>query len=586
MHLHGMGWCTSQPTPETLRNALAADQSLTARFCALMDSVIRSDFRPYFDVLPQEISCVFVPDLHPSVIPGSDPSDSEPVYQTDFNTDYATLGPSILCHDCKFSDKCTRGSCAYNYPMDLTDETAFTDAGELVFQRNNGFSNGNNPLITSVLRCNTDVKQLVLGGGGLARWFYMSKYMSKNEAALGRYYAISAAAVESYNRWRNTSDPVAKQALDMIRSCCNRVGAEMELPHVVMAYILLFNRDHNTNARFRNLFTRTFMARIAAQEQAVQSMDNDVDEHAELVSVSADVEDQLVETNNVDEYIFRGDALESMCLYLYTAHFQLVSRADDSFAKNISWSKTSMLRRIPMRADHPQHLTKYAKQCINPQFIVLQGRAVPYSGNLNEEARLYYYKVILVLFKPWRSLADLKSSSQTWQQAFECFEAGEEEKRIIKNLDILHVMKEEAEQERRRRQTAPLGSGFTRLARDAAHPLYVDELGADVATALDQAREENNSRTDAAAAAFVAQLQSLGAFDTTMPASLPASPYASNANVQYTGTSMITASQRALAEKWQKQLKAQDGVLQARRDAIPAQGETAPSVAPSVGVHV
>ena len=55
---------------------------------------------------------------------------------------------------------------------------------------------------------------------------------------------------------------------------------------------------------------------------------------------------------------------------------------------------------------------------------------------------------MLALFKPWRSLTDLKQPEQTFQEAFQDFicEAPFETRRVIKNVQFFHECCEHATQ--------------------------------------------------------------------------------------------------------------------------------------------
>ncbi|KZV97593.1 hypothetical protein EXIGLDRAFT_579934, partial [Exidia glandulosa HHB12029] len=55
-----------------------------------------------------------------------------------------------------------------------------------------------------------------------------------------------------------------------------------------------------------------------------------------------------------------------------------------------------------------------------------------------------YARLMLILFKPWRSAADLRARGQSWEHAFEEFKAHcrPEYTKIMDNMQLLHECKD------------------------------------------------------------------------------------------------------------------------------------------------
>ncbi|KAG1851021.1 uncharacterized protein F5147DRAFT_555006, partial [Suillus discolor] len=55
-----------------------------------------------------------------------------------------------------------------------------------------------------------------------------------------------------------------------------------------------------------------------------------------------------------------------------------------------------------------------------------------------------YCRLMLILFKPWRSVSDLKQTTQSWIESFETFRRTCDEKiiAILNNMQILHECKD------------------------------------------------------------------------------------------------------------------------------------------------
>ncbi|KAG1727353.1 uncharacterized protein EDB91DRAFT_1007402, partial [Suillus paluster] len=55
-----------------------------------------------------------------------------------------------------------------------------------------------------------------------------------------------------------------------------------------------------------------------------------------------------------------------------------------------------------------------------------------------------YCHFMLILFKPWRSVSDLKQSTQSWTEAFDAFQhtCSSAVTSILNNMQILHKCKD------------------------------------------------------------------------------------------------------------------------------------------------
>ncbi|KAG1843116.1 hypothetical protein DFJ58DRAFT_665437, partial [Suillus subalutaceus] len=63
-----------------------------------------------------------------------------------------------------------------------------------------------------------------------------------------------------------------------------------------------------------------------------------------------------------------------------------------------------------------------------------------------DQAPVYpkYCRLMLVLFKPWRSVSDLKRDTQSWTEAFDTFQrtCSNTVTSILNNMQILHECKD------------------------------------------------------------------------------------------------------------------------------------------------
>ncbi|KIO26438.1 hypothetical protein M407DRAFT_74482, partial [Tulasnella calospora MUT 4182] len=131
-----------------------------------------------------------------------------------------------------------------------------------------------------------------------------------------------------------------------------------------------------------------------------------------------------------------------MSIWEYVSRTEKVSVSDDIQTGVVSTPKTSGRKAKPRNAfhpDHPQHETHLVR-LRSPLVPVLLGPTISRDGT--PEERESWCRAMLILFKPWRSRADLKTVGQSWKDAFEHFDFPEDAVRVMRNINVLHECKD------------------------------------------------------------------------------------------------------------------------------------------------
>ncbi|KAJ7142800.1 hypothetical protein C8R44DRAFT_538963, partial [Mycena epipterygia] len=90
---------------------------------------------------------------------------------------------------------------------------------------------------------------------------------------------------------------------------------------------------------------------------------------------------------------------------------------------------------------HPQastHITRFRRV---PLVNVLLGDKLPRPDRSSGE-RDRWARAMMILFKPWRSINDLKSTDQTWTQAFESYEFTDYALALMENMNVENQCKD------------------------------------------------------------------------------------------------------------------------------------------------
>ncbi|KAI0043929.1 hypothetical protein FA95DRAFT_1464697, partial [Auriscalpium vulgare] len=85
--------------------------------------------------------------------------------------------------------------------------------------------------------------------------------------------------------------------------------------------------------------------------------------------------------------------------------------------------------------EHPLYETHLCRLRSLRMIPVLLGPSIPRRDRGDEERELWS-RAMLILFKPWRRLSDLKSGQQTWRDAYDAHEFPPHLQRIINNMHV------------------------------------------------------------------------------------------------------------------------------------------------------
>ncbi|KAH7906876.1 hypothetical protein BJ138DRAFT_984167, partial [Hygrophoropsis aurantiaca] len=91
--------------------------------------------------------------------------------------------------------------------------------------------------------------------------------------------------------------------------------------------------------------------------------------------------------------------------------------------------------------EHPQYHThrSYVRPCaVIPVLLIYHIPRLHKSAEEDEE----WYRLMLILFKPWRTLEDLVGGASSWKSAYEAFSFSEESKSVMNNMNIENECKD------------------------------------------------------------------------------------------------------------------------------------------------
>ena len=165
---------------------------------------------------------------------------------------------------------------------------------------------------------------------------------------------------------------------------------------------------------------------------------------------------EYVLVNTRLDYQYRSKDLNQICLYEFVSsyHKRIIDQSDRRILKNtladegarLTTKGTKMNERHTFERAHPQSSSHILIKRSNPIVPVLLGPQIPRHDR--EETRERYYRALLTLFVPWRTVKDLCHANETWYDAFEARKSvvSLRAQKVIQNIQLLHECKKQRDE--------------------------------------------------------------------------------------------------------------------------------------------
>jgi len=384
-----------------------------------------------------------------------------------------------------------QGNCKARFPRQLFEQTEVDPlTGALNIKKGEPWLNTITPVLTYVLRCNTDVTSLLSGTAVKAVVAYISDYVTKTTLKTYTMFDSIKGVYERNSEMLSGTFTRKEKARKLVTQVMNSFTAKSEIGSPMAGLYILGNPDHYTNFDFIPIYWKSFVNYVFYQQDTVASGD-EPEQSSDKVIIQKNKAGQFVAYNGVFDYIYRPLAYSHLPLYMWIQTSQkckipkpkakkgkvplsnihdegdlsddeinlitsspdtrkiIQSSSVDSDADSViddsedldalnsdvdsdeldvmsnvtvddvdeSPKKEKKTQYYHFLSDHPQHETHHVTsnpKCLNkvPNFL---GGSLPRRDRGDRE---YYCATMLVLFKPWRKLEDLKDKDHSWDEMF------------------------------------------------------------------------------------------------------------------------------------------------------------------------
>ena len=377
------------------------------------------------------------------------------------------------------------------------------ETGEICLRCLDGLVNNFNMTILEAVRCNMDIQFIGSGESAKAMIYYITDYITKSQLKSHVAYTALQLAVKKTEELPNDDD-FTTHSKRLLQKCAYALISHQEMSAQQVASYLMGYEDHFTSDRFNVLYWASFeryVERYDVEKLFPKHHDDGVDVDDESTSTASDhaslgIGDDEHPTNDhctdesldseeevsirvdsggnvmaladqVADYTMRPTEVHECCLWDFVAKTEKVyTRRSTQHVDDIeqvvenesdtgdeledqSGEDGEQIMNVPRPGPKPSQKYSFLpghkdgenkRLRIREQIVVPVpiGPALPRRDQTDVRAR--YCRLMLILFKPWRTVADLRALPVSWETSFDVFvqTINEHHKQVLDNMQILH----------------------------------------------------------------------------------------------------------------------------------------------------
>jgi hypothetical protein len=337
------------------------------------------------------------------------------------------------------------GNCKARFPRQTFEKTEVDPkTGALNIKKGERWINTLTPIVTFLLRCNSDVTSLLSGTAIKAIVAYISDYVTKPGLKTYTIFDTIRSVFDKSSELLGGTQKRKDKARSILTKIVNALTAKLEIGAPMASLYLLGNPDHYTNQNFVVFYWKSYVTEV------LKAWKQDSNAQSDKVVLLKNTDGEFIGLSTVDDYMYRPYELSDKSLYewiqIYTrlkrtkteqkkfqsqkhddvkppAVFQTDEEVDTDFESDSDYiesdqasekekiqGKYAFLQNHPLYETHQVSISK-SKNLV-PNFA---GGSLP---RCDKGDREYYCATMLTLFKPWRHGKNLKEDDQSWDEAF------------------------------------------------------------------------------------------------------------------------------------------------------------------------
>jgi hypothetical protein len=341
LHLHLLIWVLGGMTPQDVRNKIIAKDTeferklveylershkgefLTGSMSSVREKVASKSGKTvdeYESESDNEEKCELDPTMTLPIPPRQPPISDEAKHtwreQMKSTVDELVFRMNRHTH----RTNCLKNGCAARFPRDVHELTSVDrETGAIMMKKGESWINTYNEVMTYVLRCNSDVTSLMSGTAVRAVVAYVTDYVSKSTLSTHAMWAAIRVVFDKSAVLLNDRELSDEEKVrTLLTRVVNAFSAKQELGMPMICMYLLGNPDHYTSEHFVNFNWSHYLVSVQTEWNDNDSDAMELDPIDPAMSESVTVTrilGEVVALSKSQDYKFRADALDRMCLY-------------------------------------------------------------------------------------------------------------------------------------------------------------------------------------------------------------------------------------------------------------------------------
>ena len=211
----------------------------------------------------------------------------------------------------------SKGECKRRFPRDTFEQTLVDPkTGALNLKKGEAWMNTVTPVLTYLLRSNTDVTSLLSGTAIKAIVAYVSDYITKPGLKTYSIFDIIKSVFDKNSEMIGGTLKRREKARKIITQIVNSLTAKMEIGGPMASLYILGNPDHYTDHKFIPFYWRGYVREVLNAWEGISTNDkiSDLDDVLDKVVINKN-RGEFVGLSKVNDYVYRPSMYESVSLY-------------------------------------------------------------------------------------------------------------------------------------------------------------------------------------------------------------------------------------------------------------------------------
>jgi hypothetical protein len=200
------------------------------------------------------------------------------------------------------------GKCKARFPRPLVPESVIDETGAVTVKKSEPWINTFTPLVTFLLRCNTDVTSLASGTAIKGVIMYVSDYIVKSTLKTHVIFDSIRSVFQKNGEMIGGSLPTKEKARRFLTKVANLLSAKAEMGAPMISMYLLGNPDHYTDHIFIPFYWQPYV-----QEAQREFGGGNLAGPQKVAIIKKN--GRIVGLSPVHDYIHRPREADNVCLY-------------------------------------------------------------------------------------------------------------------------------------------------------------------------------------------------------------------------------------------------------------------------------